>query len=190
MLRFEELPLELNFFFIQLWKSYTATLTSGQMVGIMLGFITIWALFALMCHSVLSWRRKRRNVQRAGRMEQTERDEYYDELICDGITNAIEDAVAKEELKREEATMLYSELAQRLKTIRLIPQQYKGPMSLYLVERAKHIMKNRMRKLNAFKAPVIPGDAPPPITVVAAPEPVRSKRKPRNALEAAMMPSA
>lgn len=130
-------------------------------------------------------------------MPQMERDEYYDEIITDGITDAIEEHVAAGKLSREEATTLYSDLALKLKTTRLIPQQYKGPMTLYLKERAKHIMRNRMRALNSFRAPTIPGDPPPavaPITgtdqmKVEVVEPVRSKRKPRNKLEAAMMPA-
>lgn len=187
----EWLLLDVTFFFKQMWISYWSTLSSGTAMGMILGFITVWVAFTLLIHWFAARRRSARNRKRARAMPQMERDEYYDEIITDGITDAIEEHVAAGKLSREEATTLYSDLALKLKTTRLLPQQYKGPMTLYLMERAKHIMRNRMRALNSFRAPKIPGDPPPVIErkQVEEPTPVRSKRKPRNKLEAAMMPA-
>src|SRR5687767_11882906 len=159
---------EVYWFFLQFGKSYWATLTSGQIMGLFAALLTVLVIITVMVMSVLKmvkWMLFRWKVRK---MTPEQKKRAVDELMEDAITTAITEASVKGLLNNQEAEAQYRRAADRLGLVGLLPKAYDGARTWQMVEALKRILKARIKKEKE----------------TSPPKPIQPERKPRSRMEA------
>lgn len=126
------------------------------------GGVFVFATFCLFL-LVLTMRR-RRNRKKGGLMSPEERKMYVDDIIGEGVTDALEDAVFDGKISRDEATEAYQRLVVEAGLLCLAPQRLKRRFTLRAQNALCWVIRNRISKLRKQPQLKIPGDPPKPVS--------------------------
>lgn len=145
----------------QLWLSLIATLHAPHLMALIFVASATTILSALLLLLVsqpfMFFLRRRRNRNKGMMMTASERQQFIDKIISDGITDAIEDARFDGRITATEAADAYSRMAEAANLIDLVPQRLRLPFNLRAQQALSWVIRNRIRKLKAEPVHILPG---------------------------------